>query len=121
MCILQKPWEDRTQPLVPALQGQGAPDVEPHANIPLKKLPHDSKGHLLHPGVVWFGEDLDPDVLGKAAKALQTCDLFMTVGTSLWCTQRPALQLRSLQEACLWQKPTWIPAKQLTSASMSFR
>ncbi|DBA94468.1 TPA: hypothetical protein ACH3X1_002062 [Trebouxia sp. C0004] len=38
---------------VPALQGQGAPDVEPHANIPLKKLPHDSKGHLLHPGVVW--------------------------------------------------------------------
>ncbi|DBA94467.1 TPA: hypothetical protein ACH3X1_002061 [Trebouxia sp. C0004] len=43
-----------------------------------------------------FGEDLDPDVLGKAAKALQTCDLFMTVGTSLWCTQRPALQLRHL-------------------------
>ncbi len=29
-----------------------------------------------------FGEGLDPDVLGEAAKALQTCDLFMTIGTS---------------------------------------
>lgn len=29
-----------------------------------------------------FGEGLDPDVLGKAAEALQTCDLFMTIGTS---------------------------------------
>lgn len=38
---------------VPALQGQGAPDVEKHANIPLKKLPHDSQGQLLRPGVVW--------------------------------------------------------------------
>lgn len=78
----QKPWEDRTQPLVPALQGQGAPTVKHHANIPLKNLPHDSQGHLLRPGVVWFGEGLDPDVLGEAAEALQTCDLFMTIGTS---------------------------------------
>jgi len=38
---------------VPELQGQGAPDVKHHANIPLKKLPHDSQGHLLPPGVVW--------------------------------------------------------------------
>ena len=38
---------------VAALQGQGAPDVKHHANIPLKKLPHDSQGHLLRPGVVW--------------------------------------------------------------------
>ena len=29
-----------------------------------------------------FGEGLDPDVLGEAAEALQTCDLFMTIGTS---------------------------------------
>ncbi|DBA84941.1 TPA: NAD-dependent protein deacylase sirtuin-5, mitochondrial [Trebouxia sp. C0005] len=102
----QKPWEDRTQPLVPALQGQGAPDVEKHANIPLKKLPHDSQGQLLRPGVSQqdyayqlgynpavnsasenftpyrFGEGLDPDVLAEAAEALQTCDLFMTIGTS---------------------------------------
>ena len=38
---------------VPELQGQGAPDVKHHANIPFKKLPHDSQGHLLRPGVVW--------------------------------------------------------------------
>ena len=29
-----------------------------------------------------FGEGLDPDVLAEAAEALQTCDLFMTIGTS---------------------------------------
>lgn len=29
-----------------------------------------------------FGEGLDPDVLEEAAQALQTCDLFMTIGTS---------------------------------------
>lgn len=38
---------------VPALKGQGAPDVKHHANIPLKQLPCDAKGQLLRPGVVW--------------------------------------------------------------------
>ncbi len=37
---------------VSALQGQGAPDVESHANIPIGQLPH-SQGRLLRPGVVW--------------------------------------------------------------------
>lgn len=41
---------------VPALEGQGAPDVESHANIPLAQLPHDPQGHLLRPGVVWCAD-----------------------------------------------------------------
>ena len=41
---------------VPALEGQGAPDVESHANIPLAQLPHDPQGHLLRPGVVWYAQ-----------------------------------------------------------------
>ncbi len=47
-------WEDRTQPLCPALAGRGAPDgdASPAADIPLGVLPHDAEGHLLRPGVV---------------------------------------------------------------------
>lgn len=37
---------------VPALQGQGAPDMTHHANIPVEKLP-SRHGCLLRPGVVW--------------------------------------------------------------------
>ena len=36
---------------------------------------------LLRPGVVWFGESLDPDVLRQCDAALD-CDIFMTIGTS---------------------------------------
>ncbi len=36
---------------------------------------------LIRPGVVWFGEALDPDVL-DTAEAAADCDVFLTVGTS---------------------------------------
>ena len=39
---------------VPALEGQGIPDVETHVDIPMDQLPHDSQGRLLRPGVVWY-------------------------------------------------------------------
>jgi NAD-dependent deacetylase len=32
--------------------------------------------------VVWFGENLDPSVLSRAARAAESCDLFVSVGTS---------------------------------------
>ena len=38
-------------------------------------------GGLLRPGVVWFGEALDPDVVQRATAA-SSCDVFITVGTS---------------------------------------
>ncbi|KAL4433458.1 hypothetical protein ABPG77_010311 [Micractinium sp. CCAP 211/92] len=77
-------WEDRTQPLCPALAGRGAPDgdASPAADIPLGLLPHDAEGHLLRPGVVWFNEQLDPSVLAAAEEATASCDLFITAGTS---------------------------------------
>ena len=37
-------------------------------------------GHI-RPGVVWFGETLDPVVVARAAQAAN-CDVFITVGTS---------------------------------------
>jgi NAD-dependent deacetylase len=43
------------------------------------KCPHC--GGPIRPGVVWFGETLDPGVVRKASKASE-CDVFITVGTS---------------------------------------
>jgi NAD-dependent deacetylase len=41
-----------------------------------------SCGGKLRPNVVWFGENLDPDVLDHAAEVASSCDLFLSVGTS---------------------------------------
>lgn len=39
-------------------------------------------GAPLRPGVVWFGEMLDPDVLAAAHREAATCDVMLVVGTS---------------------------------------
>ena len=39
-------------------------------------------GSLLRPHVVWFGEHLEADVLETAEFVVQTCDLFLVIGTS---------------------------------------
>jgi NAD-dependent deacetylase len=53
-------------------------DTAPYAKIP-PECPHC--GGLIRPGVVWFGEALDPDVVDRAAAATD-CDIFFTIGTS---------------------------------------
>jgi NAD-dependent protein deacetylase/lipoamidase len=57
------PWEDRQTPL---------PTLPPRCA---------SCGALARPGVVWFGEALDADVLRRAAAAT-ACDVFLSIGTS---------------------------------------
>ncbi|KAH7096515.1 DHS-like NAD/FAD-binding domain-containing protein, partial [Auriculariales sp. MPI-PUGE-AT-0066] len=57
-------------PLCPALGGtelnfDAQSDVQPEVDIPLNELPRcdkDGCGGLLRPGVVWFGEDIPPDL-----------------------------------------------------------
>jgi NAD-dependent deacetylase len=58
------PWEDRTAPL---------------ASLP-PACP--SCGGLARPGVVWFGESIDPDVLERSSTAAAAADVFLSVGTS---------------------------------------
>ncbi|MGB2715411.1 MAG: NAD-dependent deacylase [Vicinamibacterales bacterium] len=58
-----EPWEDRRAPL---------PHLPPRCS---------GCGALARPGVVWFGEALDPDVLRRAAAAT-ACDVFLSIGTS---------------------------------------
>jgi NAD-dependent deacetylase len=38
-------------------------------------------GGLARPGVVWFGEGIDPEVMRRSIDALD-CDIFLTIGTS---------------------------------------
>lgn len=56
-------WRDLTVPF-PFL-----PPVCPHCGGPLR------------PGVVWFGEALDPDVVERSVEAT-SCDVFVAIGTS---------------------------------------
>ncbi len=51
--------------------------------IPFPELPPPCPycGGMLRPGVVWFGEPIDPEVLRLSDEAVD-CDLFFTIGTS---------------------------------------
>ncbi|MBN2241668.1 MAG: NAD-dependent deacylase [Acidobacteria bacterium] len=51
--------------------------------VPLGKIPPSCPycGGLIRPGVVWFGEGIDSEVLRESTAALD-CDVFMTVGTA---------------------------------------
>jgi NAD-dependent deacetylase len=53
-------------------------DTVPYGAIP-PRCPHC--GDLIRPGVVWFGEALDPGIVGRAQDAAD-CDVFITIGTS---------------------------------------
>lgn len=39
-------------------------------------------GGYLHPDVVWFGENLNPNYLKKTIKAARNCNMFFSIGTS---------------------------------------
>uniref|UniRef100_A0A914DJ96 NAD-dependent protein deacylase n=1 Tax=Acrobeloides nanus TaxID=290746 RepID=A0A914DJ96_9BILA len=75
---------DRNSPICEALRDRGAPDVDAVATrIPTEQLPRCSKcSGLLRPHVVWFGEQLYPDVLNEANRHLENCDLCLVIGTS---------------------------------------
>lgn len=51
--------------------------------VPLPLPPRcDACGALLRPGVVWFGEGIDPAVAGRAQAAAAACELMVVVGTA---------------------------------------
>lgn len=54
------------------------PEPKPFAKFP----PQSEFGGLLRPDVVWFGEQLPQEAIIAASDASQTCDVFMTIGTS---------------------------------------
>jgi NAD-dependent deacetylase len=57
--------------------------VDERAPIPSTELPpRCSCGAIMRPGVVWFGEPLDPGIVAAAARATEQCGLFIAIGTS---------------------------------------
>ncbi len=51
--------------------------------VPIPILPRcEACRGLLRPNVVWFGESLNPDILGRAEAALSRCQAVLVVGTS---------------------------------------
>jgi len=75
--------ENRDSPICASLKDKGAPDpTQTEARIPIDQLPTCSCGGLLRPNVVWFNENLNPDILNASFDAAQNCDLLLVVGTS---------------------------------------
>ncbi|KAL6261918.1 hypothetical protein P5V15_007000 [Pogonomyrmex californicus] len=73
-------------PICPALAEKGSPDPSiMSSDIPIEELPRckikDCEA-LLRPDIVWFGEQLNPDVLQKAFDIVETCDACLVIGTS---------------------------------------
>lgn len=57
--------------------------VSENFEAPLKELPpRNEAGHLIRPGVVWFGEMLPRHALERAFAEAERCDLCLVVGTS---------------------------------------
>ncbi|XP_044256612.1 NAD-dependent protein deacylase-like [Tribolium madens] len=72
-------------PICEALRGRGDPSKrdQDHPIIPLEALPKCSKCQaLVRPYIVWFGENLDPEVLDRSRQLIESCDLCLVIGTS---------------------------------------
>ncbi|XP_043464999.1 NAD-dependent protein deacylase sirtuin-5, mitochondrial-like [Leptopilina heterotoma] len=73
-------------PICPALEGKGSPDPNTlSSDVAVKDLPRCNKnncGGLLRPYIIWFGENLDQQVLSNAHEAVDSCDACLVVGTS---------------------------------------
>lgn len=55
--------------------------MEHHGDVQPSPSPHHPRGRA-RPGVVWFGEALDSDILEVAFTAASKCDLMLVVGTA---------------------------------------
>jgi NAD-dependent deacetylase len=59
----------------------GAISVDHPIELPILPSCEACEG-LLRPHVVWFGENLDEEILHQAEQAAVSCDLFLVIGTS---------------------------------------
>ncbi len=59
------------------------PPAEPMQSFPPRSACcSEGRDALLRPNVVWFGEALPADAIRKAAIAAESCDVFLSIGTS---------------------------------------
>ena len=96
--------------------------VENHVS-PLSPLPPlcSDCGAMLRPHVVWFGEALDPDVIGQAFSLSARCDLMFVVGTSAVVHPAASLPLAALEAGATVVEVNPEPTPLTQQASFSFR
>lgn len=57
--------------------------IEENRQVPIPIPPACSAcGKLVRPHIVWFGESLDPNELGRSFDAVNSCEMMLIVGTS---------------------------------------
>lgn len=59
--------------------------LAPPPQVEQQRLEPPACGHCrgsVRPGVVWFGEELEPDDVDRASRRIAACDLLLIVGTS---------------------------------------
>lgn len=61
--------------------GCGAEAEDRRVPLPIPPRCPDCGG-MQRPGVVWFGEGIDPEVMHRSLRAAASCDLFLIIGTS---------------------------------------
>lgn len=96
--------------------------VENHVS-PLSPLPPlcPDCGAMLRPHVVWFGEALDPDVIGQAFSLSARCDMMFVVGTSAVVHPAASLPLAALEAGATVVEVNPEPTPLTQHASFSFR
>lgn len=67
--------------------------------VPLNEIPPTCPvcGAMLRPHVVWFGESLDADLLGRAFGLSASCDVMLVIGTSAFVQPAASLPLRAAE------------------------
>jgi NAD-dependent deacetylase len=90
---------------------------------PLASLPPlcPDCGAMLRPHVVWFGESLDPDVIGQAFSLSARCDLMFVVGTSSVVHPAASLPLAALEAGADVVEINPEPTPLTPHAAFSFR
>ena len=58
-------------------------------------------GGMLRPDVVWFGESLPVDALETAVAAAQSCDIFLSIGTSSFVQPAASLPIEAIQAGAI--------------------
>ena len=58
-------------------------------------------GALLRPDIVWFGEALDPHVLGAAFEAADSCDALLCIGSSLEVEPAASIPYRAVRRGAV--------------------
>lgn len=96
-------------------------EVSEHHEAPLGEIPpRNDAGHLIRPGVVWFGEMLPRHALERAFAEAERCDLCLVVGTSAFVQPAASIPLIARRAGATVLEFTLQPTELTALADYSF-